>query len=839
MDAQNHDAELQRWDLSTNPLLTLPAMIHHKRTIDERRADVIDTMEEWLEPPLWVMIERYADTIDSNNKTASKPGSSDNVISLHLTFNRRLDHVLLTLDLLFLLLHDTNHRTAFLISLSALQHHSLSILLEWLDATYQSPDKITNLIALIAIHSIYSLPKSLWQREKDNELGDKQYGNTLFTLFNFEFTYVLKVSRTKGVFPMDLNAARNMASAQSYVQLIGSCCLASSAKEVDTAHALVSTTPRNYVRIPTIFQKSRQVIESYWMMKLSEVETASSKPKSKEEAIRMSLALLPVARDFDPFYKGRAQPGPLKLFAPWLPSSDRRGHPYYLWDTISSRTVCFPDQPVRYIAISHTWGRWRPEDEACIEVSGVPWPVPVNTRFAVSNIPEILLSCSEALDCQFVWFDLVCIPQARPFGEVDDTWVSIKRREIKRQARIFTSATKVVAWFPDISNFEGLTMLSKYMALNCLKGPQTETDLYETILDNAWKITQDQQIEWYTEPKQQSNEINAFNGWFTSLWTLQEVSLRPDMMFSTADWKILSLNSTDPLRIDGLVAIFRSSMGRKNPISFRALSTLLAIAGLTDIFRLTPLGILSNGERRQCQSNRAEAIMSVIGTTTWYEENPDSAFEEQEMMLGKYPSKFVQEIRLKMGAPFFLANWYDGGYFGGLVDHTVNTKGLQPMGSMLPFGRELLAKSVSIPMIFNSCQEGHESVETWTLFSDGRVHISKAVVLASNNTSAVVTNFPDLKIHARVYFEDSKDGDPVALLDLHTWINDQSISYVAVVITYDSRAYNLGLWRHVHGVILRCVRDNYFVKFATFAYKGWDHKLPNMPVASNVDWIVL
>jgi hypothetical protein len=308
-------------------------------------------------------------------------------------------------------------------------------------------------------------------------------------------------------------------------------------------------------------------------------------------------------------------------------------------------------------------------------------------------------------------------------------------------------------------------------------------------------------------------------------------------MFCTANWELLSLNETDPLRADGLVAIFRSSMGRKNPNSFRTLATLLAIAGLTDIFRLTPLGILSNGERRQCQSGRAEAIMSVIGVTEWYEESYDIKSHVPAMMLGRFPAKFVIEVRLKIGAPFFLTNWHDGGQaYSRFADCALNAQSLDPIGSMLPFGRQLLSEAHAVPMVFNSCQEGHESVKTWILSSNGMVHIGDAAIIASCTAAAFPQNS---KLNTRLYFEDAVDNYSVALLDLQSWMNSQGFSSVAVVVTCDTRSYIRGLWRHIHGIILRCLRDSYYIKFATFSYKGWDDELPPIPAAENVNWVVL
>lgn len=410
-----------------------------------------------------------------------------------------------SLILLFLLLQDCNHGAVFQDTLSAIQQHSLSIILDWLDATYQSPDRVSNLLALIAIHSVYELPRPLWQAKRDWALGDKQYGDTMYTLFNFEFTYTPKLSRSKAVFPMDLNATRNRASAQAYVQWMGSRCLAASATDAN-ANQVLSSIPQSpnplhtYSQIPHILSEGRRIIETDWNIELSELVTTDPEAPSREESIEKAMLLLSSALHHSTlFSKSRLEQGPLVSFAAWLPSEERSGYPHYLWDAQLGRTIIFLDNPICYAAISHTWGRWRPKGEACIEVPGVPWPVPVNTRFRVSNIPQLLKSCSRVLSCQYIWFDLVCIPPEALFGEDGDTWESIKRREIRRQAHIFISTTKIVAWFPDIVSLIEIRELARYMALNCVTGPRSETETYKTILNNAWKSIQGKQIEWFVK----------------------------------------------------------------------------------------------------------------------------------------------------------------------------------------------------------------------------------------------------------------------------------------------------------------------------------------------------
>lgn len=44
-------------------------------------------------------------------------------------------------------------------------------------------------------------------------------------------------------------------------------------------------------------------------------------------------------------------------------------------------------------------------------------------------------------------------------------------------------------------------------------------------------------------------------GWFSSLWTLQEICLRPDMWLVNRDWELLTVGNGVPVSFDTLVAL--------------------------------------------------------------------------------------------------------------------------------------------------------------------------------------------------------------------------------------------------------------------------------------------
>lgn len=259
---------------------------------------------------------------------------------------------------------------------------------------------------------------------------------------------------------------------------------------------------------------------------------------------------------------GKNNLSPSLIPYPWLSRakafSDR---PYFLRDVRKRKTVRVTDMQFEsiYTAISHTWGRWRLNGESA-DIPGVLWPVPRNTRFPVELIPTILEGvpgCSP-----YIFFDLVCIPQDTVQGpEMDE----LRRQEVARQAGTFNNAEHAVAWFSDVQNIEPLRMMTQVLAMDALKFPP--------IVDNPdlWKA----RLRWETrsfyvhplmkvDKPEYEPEHDRLVGetwqenvheWFTSLWTLQEVCMRPDMWICGKDWETLVLPIDTPTKPRGILSM--------------------------------------------------------------------------------------------------------------------------------------------------------------------------------------------------------------------------------------------------------------------------------------------
>ena len=207
----------------------------------------------------------------------------------------------------------------------------------------------------------------------------------------------------------------------------------------------------------------------------------------------------------------------------WL--QEDRGLPFYLWDRVSRRTieVSSPSERLKYTAISHTWGLWEIKEAGQVkkaEVHGVDgWEVPESTLFDVTSLPTIILRVPTST--QSVWLDLVRIPQDRSPRALD---------EISRQAAIFKNAEHAIIWLNNVESWDGLHSALMWMSLVYLDVDDNSvhnTSQPPTGLFNDKNCTGLFEHYDYT-PSISRKDMNVC-GWFSSLWTVQEVCLRPDM----------------------------------------------------------------------------------------------------------------------------------------------------------------------------------------------------------------------------------------------------------------------------------------------------------------------
>lgn len=511
----------------------------------------------------------------------------------------------------------------------------------------------------------------------------------------------------------------------------------------------------------------------------AKAEAESRLPAGASSSGRVRIALNPSDSSVS-----NGSPNAILESCPWLPDHNKHGLPYFLWDIEGKRTVRFEEHDERpgYAIVSHTWGRWRIRDQADIDLPGVPWRIPQNTRFDVTRLPEELLSSIHVFGgAKFVWLDLLCIPQ-------DGS--ELAKIEIGRQAAIFGNATRAICWMSNIHDLAGLQWAVTWLAMGFARH---EANLKDEQVDGAFMLVDSmarkspgigvrEAILLTTKPddgeRQDMGETVSVKhidkGWFSSLWTLQEATLRPDIVFCDHNWRPLTMaTQSRPIPLDYILALVKwyrqtliSDRSLENhlsrhvaadPLPVIELCALLDQSGLTGLmFEPSVLAVLAAADRRQCESRRAEAIMSVVGSRIWYTRVHSDAEREANLIMGRYPVEFLRETRAREGASFFASQYGNFCCFWdpliplkyGDDDHECfprwpgvcqTCQKSRPLrlgetsrvaGTILPFDPLRYNSKINYLVPRNV---GHFTLDDWQIADDGRVVVPKALVVASTD----------------------------------------------------------------------------------------------------------
>lgn len=343
----------------------------------------------------------------------------------------------------------------------------------------------------------------------------------------------------------------------------------------------------------------------------------------------------------------------------WLEGGfDTHGLPYFLWDRLEEKTIAVQELKDRpdYIAISHTWGRWK-IDGPPISLSGTPWQIPQNTRFSVADLANILQLVP--LPHRYIWLDLLCIPQDHS---------ERAKIEISRQATIFRAASAAIMWLNDVTEWKYLSAAVEWMCLdfNHDNGFLLTEPENNILQGDSTSISSIELFNRRTEAKA-GIDTASLNPWFTPLWTLQEICLRPDMLICNATWELLSVRQNVAVAFDELVALYQAnstadgkrskSPDPRKPRAVAELIHLLGHTGLSSLLTMSRPTILILGNQRQCLERHAEAIMAVLGATEWFSPSSEDSAEDN-LVLDMYPIDFVNEIRAKIGPATFFFRVY-------------------------------------------------------------------------------------------------------------------------------------------------------------------------------------
>ncbi|OCK98815.1 uncharacterized protein K441DRAFT_703334 [Cenococcum geophilum 1.58] len=536
--------------------------------------------------------------------------------------------------------------------------------------------------------------------------------------------------------------------------------------------------------------------------------------------------------------------------------------PFYLWDTKLRKTI--ETRKLRYApvytAVSHTWGRWRTQDES-LNIPGVPWRLPQNSRFPVRELPEILEQVPGRN--RYVWFDLVCIPQTSD----DEELQRIKQQEISRQASIFGNAEITAAWFSDLEDFDALDNVVRILAISA-SSSLGHHESSKDALGEARRLVTQKTLRpplirnSYSEYNAPHKWYDVMHEWFTSLWTLQEACMRPDMWLCTRNWKYVTApSSNQPMSLDGILSLiwanivggrvldqgsdelpyftYPSDQRLKDkekltedvtarygkvgvqrstvealPNSVSSFIKLMSASGMIDLPGISPIQIILLGNQRYCRSRRAEAIMAVLGVTEWFNAENDVATQSKEPVLGRYPLSFINEVREKLGDDVFFGAITVRDFWAELDDGDIIAERLatssETCGTLLPFGGAASwTASISLeptPVYFRESKP-HDALSTWLVQPNGSVRISSASILVSSLESAspwAMGNGPhdvrllDMQNVAKAKGQSTSFYPTTNLLD---WIRTRPFTCYAVRWSTLERA---AIWRLNK---MRCIRN--------------------------------
>ncbi|KAI0006867.1 hypothetical protein F4779DRAFT_594904 [Xylariaceae sp. FL0662B] len=424
---------------------------------------------------------------------------------------------------------------------------------------------------------------------------------------------------------------------------------------------------------------------------------------------------------------------------PWLNLEDRASlrKPFYLWDRLKKETLETSrlQEPLSYYCISHTWGRWRKDP---VRVPGVKWLVPRNSRFDILSLPETFSQLDWPV--RYVWFDLFCIPQEDCAQQAE---------EIGKQAEIFRQAERTVVWCNDILGWKMLENAVLWLGLNIFRrmnpgDPELRAchDTFTHHLNESWaKLIANEgdpnpwcrlpEVEPTGEQDKEAYQNDPGPKWFSSLWALQEAYLSPYALLADRDWNYFKLGDRIMLTLDNLTSLAYSPASRVNEAD-GAIPTMVEIFQftmrrweLTDLSRPSQGTILLAAESRLTTGSRAEAIMSALGFTSWYEDYTKEhgrAPPSKDLVLNAYPLEFLHEAQRKMGGAFWL--------YGRDPPPSIRDVELEkPLGTLLPVAFNKQSWRVAAAGRHLLTNWWGSFTGGWEIQPDGTVAVTRAAIL--------------------------------------------------------------------------------------------------------------
>ncbi|KAL8387983.1 hypothetical protein RB595_009530 [Gaeumannomyces hyphopodioides] len=223
----------------------------------------------------------------------------------------------------------------------------------------------------------------------------------------------------------------------------------------------------------------------------------------------------------------------------------------------------------RYNILSYTWGRYQDRSKTpgpALPVRGVDWPIPpiLESHFTVAAFERAIRRATSCLRdgnrgsrerCDWLWVDIACIPQEHK-GESPEAR-DLRQQEIAKQVEIFKRAHTAFAWLGSLWKPAGrcrrrrrpprrhrawATRRFRRRSLHrrrCSLRRELPPVLFEEIRQLVYSHPRGPRSKWAAKELLRkldmcSERFSTWQSsvlehrWFKSLWTLQELVLRPD-----------------------------------------------------------------------------------------------------------------------------------------------------------------------------------------------------------------------------------------------------------------------------------------------------------------------
>ncbi|KAI0380332.1 hypothetical protein F5Y04DRAFT_271584 [Hypomontagnella monticulosa] len=193
-------------------------------------------------------------------------------------------------------------------------------------------------------------------------------------------------------------------------------------------------------------------------------------------------------------------------------------------------------EPV-YNVLSYTWGRFmdRTLKETSLVVHGIDWPIPPiqKSHFSAITFQDAIHHAANGYrhSCEWLWVDIACIPQEH--DQETQEAARIRDQEISRQVEIFYRAKEAFAWLSSLRELDLFEDLDKLLSIDEFISHYRRglVDYHNAELAAKFLDTVEEHIHLLLKPM--TTMLN--HPWFDSLWTLQEMVLRPDALILLDD----------------------------------------------------------------------------------------------------------------------------------------------------------------------------------------------------------------------------------------------------------------------------------------------------------------